>query len=309
MKQEEHGVLFVGALTLDTLYHIDDFSRGPGKYIAKEAMTMASGMATNAAFASVRLDGKSALWASVGSDAKATELISEIEAEGIDCTHIRCVEGGRSANAVIVVDGEGERWVVVDYDPHTQSDPSISELPPVENFGAVMADVRWPGAAKIALDKARESGRIAILDADVASPEVLKDLSSHATHVVASADGAEILCGLTNPREATLKIAQDYGCFVCVTNGEKGTFWAEPEQLEVRHTPAPIVDVVDTNGAGDVFHGAFALAMAEGKSEERAIQFASCAAALKCTVFGGRLGAPNRQETLQFLKEIYNEEY
>ena len=57
---------------------------------------------------------------------------------------------------------------------------------------------------------------------------------------------------------------------------------------------APRVEAVDTLAAGDVFHGAFVLALAEGRSEAEAIAFANVAAALKCTVFGGRLGAPAR---------------
>lgn len=309
MTSQAQGVLFVGALTLDTLYSVDSFSEGPGKYLSQQSMSMASGMATNAAFAAVKLSGKAALWASVGSDLRAAALISDIEADGIDCSYVRHVEGGQSANAIIVVDKEGERWVVVDYDPLTQAPPERDELPPIDQFRAVMADVRWPGAAKMALEKARESGRYAILDADVAEPEVLKELSASATHVVASASGAEILCDVTNPIEAASTIAHQYQCFVCVTCGGQGTYWTSPDHAEVRHTPAPKVDVVDTNGAGDVFHGAFALAMAEGKSEQTSIQFASCAAALKCTVLGGRLGAPSRAETLQLLMEFYNEQY
>jgi len=58
---------------------------------------------------------------------------------------------------------------------------------------------------------------------------------------------------------------------------------------------------VDTLGAGDVWHGAFALALAEGQGEEAAIRFASAAAAIKCTRFGGRSGAPRRDEVERFL--------
>ena len=60
---------------------------------------------------------------------------------------------------------------------------------------------------------------------------------------------------------------------------------------------------VDTLGAGDVWHGAFALRLAEGADELTAIRFASAAAALKCTRPGGRMGAPSRAEVAAFLKE------
>jgi sulfofructose kinase len=65
--------------------------------------------------------------------------------------------------------------------------------------------------------------------------------------------------------------------------------------------PAFSVDAVDTLAAGDVFHGAFALALAEGHAMEEIMRFASAAAAIKCTRFGGRAGAPTRDDVAQFL--------
>jgi sulfofructose kinase len=62
-----------------------------------------------------------------------------------------------------------------------------------------------------------------------------------------------------------------------------------------------VVNVVDTLSAGDVFHGALALALLEGQAIERAARFACVAAALKCTRFGGRLGCPSRAEVDTFL--------
>ncbi|MBE9640465.1 PfkB family carbohydrate kinase [Salipiger mangrovisoli] len=307
MTRSCQGVLFVGALTLDTLYRVDDFSRGPGKYLAHEKVSTASGMASTAATAAARLGGRATLWASVGDDQIAPSLIAEIAAEGVDCSHVRRVPLGRSATATIVVDATGERWVLVDYDPKTQAPPRSEDLPPMHRYSAVMADVRWPGASKIALDAARDEGRHAILDADHASEEVLLTLAPSATHIVASQAGASILSGQTSPSDAAQAICARYGCFSCVTAGGQGAYWTAPHTGEVHHIANPRVDVVDTNAAGDVFHGAFALALAEGRSPESALRFASAAAALKCTVVGGRLGAPNRQQTLELMKASYNE--
>ena len=63
------------------------------------------------------------------------------------------------------------------------------------------------------------------------------------------------------------------------------------------------VPVVDTLGAGDTWHGAFAVRLAEGADEAEAVRFASAAAALKCTRFGGRDGAPGRQDVEAFLRD------
>ena len=71
----------------------------------------------------------------------------------------------------------------------------------------------------------------------------------------------------------------------------------------VAHLPAFAVEVVDTVGAGDVFHGALALAIAEGQESTAAVRFASAAGALKCTRPGGRAGTPSRDEVEQLLME------
>ncbi|MDU8913594.1 PfkB family carbohydrate kinase [Aestuariicoccus sp. MJ-SS9] len=299
-------VLFVGALTRDTLYRVEDFSRGPGKYLTEGTVSTASGMAANAATAAARLGGCPALWASVGGDALAPALIAEIAAEGVDCSSVRRVPGGRSASATIIVDGTGERWVLVDYDPVTQRAPELSEVPDISKYAAVMVDVRWPDAARSALVNARAAGVPAVLDADLAPAEVLTDLARHASHIVASAPGAAILSDGAAPEAAAMCIAETFGCFACVTDGAAGAFFVDGPDRPTVHIHNPEVAVIDTNGAGDVFHGAFTQVLAEGQGTADCIRFASAAAALKCTVLGGRLGAPNRKNTLKLMDETYH---
>ena len=86
---------------------------------------------------------------------------------------------------------------------------------------------------------------------------------------------------------------------MAATDGAHGTFWLDG--TEVRHVPAFDVEVVDTLGAGDVFHGAFAAGLMEGATPEAALRFASAAAAIKCTRRGGRAGIPDREEVVGFL--------
>jgi len=88
---------------------------------------------------------------------------------------------------------------------------------------------------------------------------------------------------------------------VAVTDGEHGALWRADKARG--HQPASTVDAVDTLAAGDVFHGAFVLALAEGRNENEALRFASAAAALKCTRFGGIAGTPTRTEVDQLLND------
>ena len=142
----------------------------------------------------------------------------------------------------------------------------------------------------------------AILDIDVAARPILEDLLPHATHIVASEPAAAILCGEVAVEEAVSMLHARTGVFVAVTAGGAGTYWRDEATGSIRHTPAPKITPVDTLAAGDVFHGSFAVGLAEGWDMERTIRFASAAAALKCLKFGGRLGAPTRAETLAMLE-------
>ncbi|MEO5755940.1 MAG: sugar kinase [Mesorhizobium sp.] len=292
-------LLSVGALTLDTILHVETLPMHQGKFIASDGVQIASGMATSAACAARRLGAEVSLWASAGDDAVGDQLIAGIEAEGVDCSFVRRVAGARSALAAILVDAHGERIIVPFYDGKAQADPEVLPLPDLTAFDAVLADVRWPGAAALALTAARAIGRPAILDADTAPLSVLERLLPLASHIVASEPAARIVCGQAlDPETACADLASRTDAFVAVTGGSAGTWWHDRQAGCVRHIAAPRVKAVDTLAAGDVFHGAFAVAMAEAMPVEQALRFASAAAALKCLRFGGRLGAPDRAETL-----------
>ena len=295
-------LLSVGAFTLDTILRVDALPTHQGKFIASDGVQIASGMATSAACAARRLGAEVSLWASAGDDLVGERLIADIQAEGVDCGLIRRVAGARSALAAIVVDAHGERIIVPFYDKKAQADPAALPLADLSRFDAVLVDVRWPGAAALALSAARSIGRPAILDADTASLEVLERLLPLASHIVASEPAARIVCGhALDPESACTDLASRTDAFVAVTCGAAGTWWHDRATGRVRHVEAPRVKAIDTLAAGDVFHGAFAVGLAEAMPTEEALRFASAAAALKCLRFGGRLGAPDRAETLAMM--------
>ncbi|RUY70070.1 sugar kinase, partial [Mesorhizobium sp. M7A.F.Ca.CA.001.09.2.1] len=291
-------LLSVGALTLDTILRVETLPIHQGKFMASDGVQIASGMATSAACAAHRLGAEVSLWASAGDDAVADQLIAGIEAEGVDCTFVRRVRGARSALASILVDAHGERIIVPFYDRLAQADPDVLPVADLMAFDAVLVDVRWPGAAALALKAARAISRPAILDADTAPLEVLEQLLPLATHIIASEPAARIVCGQAlDPETACADLASRTDAFVAVTGGAAGSWWHDRRAGCVRHVAAPKIKAVDTLAAGDVFHGAFAVGLAEAMPVEQALRFASAAAALKCLRFGGRLGAPNRAET------------
>lgn len=292
-------ILCVGALTMDTIFRLDTLPPGPGKFIPQEAVEIAAGMASSQAASIARLGGSAFLWASVGLDHIGDRVVAELTEEGVDCSFVRRIDGARSAFSSIFVDRSGERMIVPFYDKTLLSVPD--QIPPIDEFDVVMTDVRWPLAAATALKAARDAGIYGVLDADVAPLETLERLLPLASHIVASEPAAEIITGETDIERAVVALAVRYRSFVAVTGGDKGCFWSEGNMDIVHHMPAFPVNVVDTLAAGDVFHGAFALGLAEGHAMEAIMRFASAAAAIKCARFGGRAGAPTRDEVEQFL--------
>ncbi len=290
-------ILCVGALTMDTIFRLEQLPEHPGKFIPLDAVEVAEGMASAQAATIVRLGGEVALWASAGDDGIGDRLVAQISEAGVDTSRVRRVAGARSGFSSILMDQTGSTIIVPRYDPAITSAPDAP--PDLAGIDAVMTDVRWPAAARLALSAAKAAGIPAILDADMAARDILEGLVAEASHIVASESAAKLLTGAEAPEAAAWRLHDEHGVFVAVTAGAQGCWWSE--NGGIRHTPAPKVEAIDTLAAGDVFHAGFAVGLTEGWPMARTIAFASAAAAIKCTRFGGRLGAPTRAEVEAFL--------
>jgi sugar/nucleoside kinase (ribokinase family) len=140
-----------------------------------------------------------------------------------------------------------------------------------------------------------------IVDVDRAM-SLSEGLLTASTHLVFSSEPLQETAGESDEGEALKKIAKLTSSFLAGTRGPRGTIWLD-EHGELQETPAFPVHTVDTLGAGDVFHGAFVLAITEEQGLREALRFASAAAALKCTRFGGAFAAPQRAEVEALLRQ------
>lgn len=295
-------ILCAGAATLDTIFQLESLPTASGKYIPLEAIEVAAGMASSAGMSAARLGASVSICACVGDDSKGEQIVSGFLAEGIDVEYVRRVAGRRSAFCTILVDRGGDRIIVPRYDPELLADVSWLPVDALPTFAAVLVDVRWPAAGAAVLEAARTAEVPSVLDADVAPLHVLHRLVPLASHCVFSEPAALDFTGTVSV-EAALACLRDLypSAFMAITAGPHGCFWFDAEAIDIRNTPAPAVDVVDTLSAGDVFHGVFALGLAERRPMEECIARANAAASFKCTRFGGRLGAPSRIELEAFM--------
>ena len=297
MTHRTPRILAVGAATLDTIFRLDELPTGSGKYVPLEAITVAAGMASSAAMQASRLGVSASLCACVGDDAQGDRLLAEFMSEGLDCTHVRRVRGGRSAFCTILVDAKGERIIVPCYDPDLLADTAWLPVEQIGTFDALLTDVRWPAAAAIMLKAARANNVPSVLDADVAPISILRELVPLASHCVFSEPAALSYTDTESAAQAATQLALRFPTsHQSVTAGAQGCWWYDVASSKLMNFAAPEVAVVDTLSAGDSFHGAFAAGVSERLAIPDIIAWANAAAALKCTRFGGRLGAPTKTE-------------
>ena len=215
--------------------------------------------------------------------------------------NVQAFEGARSSTSAIIVDDRGERLIVGQRDTGM---PSSTDWLPLERVGemhAVLGDVRWLEGLRAVFSRARKEGVPTILDADLGAREVLPELLALTDYAIFSRPALREFNGhgtsvpdLGPVLDRVLALGPMHAG---VTLGALGYRWHEKGALGnllTGHVAPPNVDVIDTTGAGDAFHGAFALMLAEGHPVQKCVTIAAEVAARKCTRLGSRAGLPRR---------------
>lgn len=305
-------VLCVGLSCLDLVWRVTRFPPAGSRTEATAHHRHGGGPAATAAVAAARYGAHVRLWAIHGDDAAGRDLKSELEADGLDLSGVRTPPHARTFVSAVLVAPNGERWIFPYRGDGLDDDPAAWPLDQVASADVVLCDLRHPRLSRAVLAAAREAGVPSIVDLGA-----LRDapLAEDADVVIAAAEAAEeALSGIRDdgatetsedPTEraesalALLRAREDQT--VAVTLGEEGVVYDAGEGL--RHLSAlPLSDVVDTTGAGDVFHGVWAAAAAFGLGADGCARHASVAAALACRA-PGRSAIPYGDMVRELLEE------
>jgi sulfofructose kinase len=271
-----------------------------GKTLARRLTRRAGGMSLHAAIAAARLGASVRMIGRVGDDEAVTFLRQRLAEEGVEARGLDSVRGASTSCASVVVDPRGERQIVVHRGSALERAHPL-DVRLLEGADVLLVDPRWPDGAAAALRWARDRGVISVLDADVAPRAVLDRLVPLARWPAFSQPGLaawlrrEVDVAACDEALAVVLKRHAGPAAVLVTLGASGAAWIERDRPPV-HCAAPRVDALDTTGAGDVFHAAFALALAEGRMAGDAVAWACAAAAYKCERGFGADGAPTRRQ-------------
>ncbi len=295
-------LICIGHAALDYVYRIEAFPESPTKVRSLEHIESGGGMAANAAATIARLGGAVELWSHTGADAASERIRAFLEADGVDVSYVRSHEGARSSTSAVIVDRKGDRLIIGERDHAMSMDAHWLPLERIAGAAAVLSDLRWVEGTRAAFATARSHGVPTLLDADLGGGGDLSEFLRLADYAIFSAPALETFApGEENAFQ--LKSVLEMGVkHAGVTRGSKGYFWAG-EEGDTGQQPAFDLEVVDTTGAGDAFHGAFAWALAQGLPVPECARVAAAVSALKCRRLGARSGLPTREELESFLCE------
>jgi sulfofructose kinase len=296
-------ILCIGMPVRDLTFRVQGLPARGSKENASHFDEICGGNALNAAIGIVRLGGRASICGPMG-DIRETSsrfIFDKLAQEGIDFEHIVHMPGLVTPISNIMIDPSGERTIVTFRDPELWKVrlPDTDSL--LEDCDAILTESRCAEFCTDLCVEARRRGIPVVVDVDRAM-SLREGLLTASSHLVFSSEPLQITADIANDGDALLKIAKLTPSFLAGTRGAQGTIWLDEHQT-LRQTPAFPVHTVDTLGAGDVFHGAFALAITENQDLVDALRFASAAAALKCTRFGGAFAAPQRAEVEELLSQ------
>lgn len=303
-KKPAFDVVGVGCTTVDMVAVVDPFPQPDQKVMVKELTQQGGGLVSTGLVAVARLGGKARYLGKVGDSELSNVVRHEFEKEGVDISGL-LTERGKSVlfSYVVATPSTGQRTIFVDMTHKPDYRSADLKKEEVLSGRFLFVDGFEVEPALQAAAWAAEAGRKVLIDAEFSFPR-MDELVAASDYVVASIDWAESRTGRKEPRRAAAELYRQQrplkkGKVVVVTAGIRGSFGVT-EEGEF-HQPAFVVEVVDTTGAGDVYHGAFLYALAQEWDLPRCAAFASAVAALKCRKLGGRAGIPTRAEVNRFL--------
>lgn len=293
-------VVGLGQCSLDILGQLEVYPQLDQKAELSSLLLQGGGPVATALVTLARLGVSVAMLGAVGDDNFGQQIQDGLLAEGVDCTLLAKDPGCSSQAAFIAVDGEGHRNI---FWHRGSAVPDVTNLYDTLLSRAVRVlhlDGLHLMPALTAAKIARSMNVVTVLDAGTMRPG-LERLLPLIDHLVVSENFARQIFGRHDP-EASLRFLAGYGAAgVTITCGESGSVSIDNTGA-VFYQKAFVMDVVDTTGCGDVFHGGYIYGLLQGWEIRQTVRFAAACAALKTRALGGRTAIADLPEVEALLR-------
>lgn len=301
----EYDVLGLGCVAIDDLLYVPTYPPADSKVQVRRRERQCGGLTATALVAAARLGSRAAFAGVLGDDELSKFVLERFRAEGIDAQHVKRRPEARPIHSVIVVDESTKtRTILYSLEGAFGAQPDWPDEKVIRSSRVLFVDHFGNEGMTRAARIARQSGIPVVADFERNDHPRFPELLEWVDHLIVSADFATKVTGEKQPDRAVVRLWSGSRQAAVVTGGERGCWYVGSDApTVVRHQAAFPVEVVDTTGCGDVFHGAYASALARGLDLPSRIRFASAASAIKATHRGGQAGIPTRAAVEQFLRE------
>ncbi len=295
----ELDVLCVGVACYDLTFSVEQHPLPDAKSYASAMASCGGGLAANAAVTAARLGCRTALLTQLGNDIFGDRHLHELVEAGVVTDLVWRYEGATKLS-IILAKADGTRSLIHYAAEERPLSTTAFELSNISQYRpqAILVDGHELAIARPLCQWARTQGIPTILDADSVKPGAVA-LVTEVDYLVCSQGFAQIFTGINSVELALAKLTT-VAPTVIITLGTAGIIWHHEGQDG--RLPAFSVPVVDSTGAGDAFHGAFAAGLARNHSWANTLHIAQATAALCCTKVGARIGIPTWSQVTEFLE-------
>ena len=294
------SVIGIGAAVFDILMTVEEFPKEDTKLRGLETKFQCGGPCATGLVAISKLGESASYMGTVGDDMYGTFVKGEMERYGVDTACVK-VNPGLTCHSVVLLNISNSSRTCV-WNRGKAAAPTVQDvdLEALKQAKFLHLDGNQLDCAIFAAEKAHEFGVTVSMDAGGAYPNIER-LLPLVDVLIPSEEFSMKVTGCATAQEAAAVLQERYQPKILViTQGSKGGFIWEKGR-EVRYPVFP-VKAIDSNGAGDTFHGAFVAAQLKGMNVYDSCCFASATSALKCTRFGAQEGIPGYEEVLEFMK-------
>lgn len=303
MMPKTLDVLGLGCTAVDDLVFVPRFPAADSKLRVSRRERHCGGLTATALVAAARLGARAAYAGTLGEDADSAFVLAALEQAGVQTHLVVRRPGVRPVRSVILVDeSTGARTILYDVSRAGGAHPRRPAAAVLARSRVLLVD-GWGMEGQLrAARLARRAGVPVVGDLESFDRPRFEELLALTDHLIVSEDFARRYTGAAEAAEGARRLWRPDRAVVVVTCGAQGGWWLAAGMAGPRPYAAFPVPVVDTTGCGDVFHGAYAAALARGWPLEERLRVAAAAAALKATQAGGQAGCPSWAAVRRFLR-------
>jgi sulfofructose kinase len=291
-------VLVIGRSCLDYIAVVNQFPGENQKLPLEFRLTEGGGQGGTASCCIARLGGRVAYVGKLGDDDEGRFCLKRLEDFGVTMEFVEIVSGGKTPVAyVFITTGSGARSIIYERNtlPKLKMDARLKKLITQTRVALLDPEVTYLGGQL----KKVAGGNVNVIYDSERWRDGIEDIMNTADYFIPSSEfleAEELQFRDISFNQRILKLKNMVTGQLIVTRGEKGAYYIADDTLY--HVAAPQMNAVDTVGAGDNFHAAFALALAKGFDLHQSVKFSTAVASLSCREYGGRKGVPDWKQAL-----------